>query len=71
MEWLSGILKSKEAAILKEAKLEGESIKKEKILQAKEKFLQQISKKDELISNEPFHFKLLKGLGYIIFFIFT
>ncbi len=35
----NNILKSKRAAILKEAEVEGETIKKDKILQAKEKFL--------------------------------
>jgi ribonuclease Y len=37
---LNGILKGKRAEIIREAEKEGENIKKDKILQAKERFLQ-------------------------------
>lgn len=48
---LNGALKKKRQSIIKEAELEGESIKKDKILQAKEKFLQ-LKEDHEKVINE-------------------
>ena len=46
------ILKKRREKILKEAETEGENIKKEKILQAKEKFLQLKSEHEKFINEK-------------------
>ncbi len=46
------VLKKKKAQILKEAETEGENIKKEKIFQAKEKFLQLKSEHEQFINEK-------------------
>ena len=46
------VLKKKKEQILKEAETEGENIKKEKIFQAKEKFLQLKSEHEQFINEK-------------------
>ena len=46
------ILKGKKSKILQEAEKEGEDIKKEKIFQAKEKFLQLKTEHEQYINNK-------------------
>ena len=46
------VLKKRKEEILKEARIEGENIKKEKIFQAKEKFLQLKSEHEQFINEK-------------------
>jgi ribonucrease Y len=48
----NNLLKSKKAGIIKEAELEGETIKKDKIIQAKEKFLQLKEEHENVINGK-------------------
>ena len=60
---LSTTNKSKQDSILKIAKEEGESIKKEKILQAKEKFLE-LKENHEKVMGAFLHLRCLRVLSY-------
>ena len=56
------VLKKKKAQILKEAETEGENIKKEKIFQAKEKFLQLKSEHEQFINEKNSQIQIMAKL---------